>query len=445
MGTKKRRKTLVNRKRITPLRTLEAKPRKKRFEIDTTPPAAPSTLPGADILRGRGIGWQQRGVSGWQLMTPAKEGPIVPLTQEMVATFVSLDGMSARMGKRWSEPSPADTAVMLAFQDAAAGNAPTNTEYEQRVRAICDGALGQPNSIIQQALRQLLDLPCDYRAIIEAEYPTLVWRLDHVESHDAYDTPKKPTRPMLGHNSGLTAEQREAITGKFDPKNRRWIVVGPLTPRGNKPSLFTSAAHRIAGRDNVERVAAVEAIGLQALERCALSWDPSRAKLWTYAKSRVEGAMKNFLRDGKPGKFYGYDEGHHHHSERDGDGWNGSAAQAKTDWRLTGKFEAPDEKKGPVPRNSTGGSKLNEPSWIEQETQQIADANPPETASKIDKAMAKLKPEERDAFRNRWMTAESLKLSRTRLARRWNVSPQYIYRLEKNAKRKLQKETGIQF
>jgi RNA polymerase sigma factor (sigma-70 family) len=319
---------------------------------------------------------------------------------------------------------------------------PTTADYEAMTRRTCDRALWQPDTVARMWMRDVIVYRCNYRAIVEAEYPRLVPHLDYAERHDIDDKRIKPTITN-GSNSALTAEQREAITGTWD-KEGGWIVTGVLTPRGKRPSLLASAANRIAGRDNLERVAAIEAVGLRVLEECARKWNPSRGKLWTFAKQRVEGAMKDYLRDCKPGKFYGYDEEHHHHSEgADGD-WNGSAARARADWHMDGMLGAPNDKKAPHGRAAIGG-KLPEQSYIQREAQHAADTQPQETAGKLDKALAKLKPEERDAFRNRYMTPESKKLSRSQMARRWSVSPQYIGRLERNAKRKLQKDTRMQF
>jgi hypothetical protein len=204
----------------------------------------------------------------------------------------------------------------------------------------------------------------------------------------------------MGHNSGLTAKQREAITGRYDEKHGRWIIIGVLSPRGRKPSLMDALANKVAGRENLEKIAAVLAVGQQALEQCALKWDSSRAKLWTFAKPRVEGAMKNYLNSTKPGRFYSYDETNHHNDQRAGNDWNGTEARVREDWRAEGDLESPRDKARtqkklkPVAPSPIDTATVNESRLIQ--TRQNADG--------IETLMTRagLDPVERAAFKNQY-------------------------------------------
>jgi hypothetical protein len=64
------------------------------------------------------------------------------------------------------------------------------------VRTICESCLGQTTEIVRQALREILNLPRDYRTIIETEYPSLKLEEDEEEEIEI----------PAGHNSQLTLE-----------------------------------------------------------------------------------------------------------------------------------------------------------------------------------------------------------------------------------------------
>ncbi len=325
-----------------------------------------------------------------------------------------------------------DRATMVHLVATVSGIKLPTAEVERQIRATCIQAVGQRDKIAREMLRPLLDFPCDVRRIVEDEFPSLIKHLDHVEKFDEDGQQPKP-QITNDHNSALTRDEEMRVLEFLAPRG----------PNGKKPPLLTYLAHKVAGRES-PLVDELERVGLQAVERCARSYDPARGAFTTFASLRVKGAMKNYLaRDHRPSHFYGYDEVALDYSSTDeADGaTSGARERARDDWRMAGKLDPPEAKKTPEKRTSTG-AKITAASYIATQTQ-LREADQlirsKETAARIETELANLTPNEREAFLNRYMTPELKKLSRGELAHKLGVSTQYVGRLERDAKRKLQR------
>jgi hypothetical protein len=355
---------------------------------------------------------------GWwgALITPNISGPAIALTPEDAQIFLRRSDDNRRHERDTWDHREHINAVPLQLEDLATGRVPTAAEYEHRVRNICADLVGQPNEEVHQALRDVVGFPCDYRAVVAGEYPALVEHLECVIKEIRQET----THPLLGHNSQLTEAEKRLVFLHLKPKPKKLSARDPCY-RWSWPSPgcnVESRAKKIAGRSNYELVAELETVGQQVLEELAPKFDATRRQsFWSFVHLRVKGAMRNYLnRKRRPSKHYGYDEKTLDYSSKTNvpDAISGSRERAAYDWRYDSKQKSDFE-----PRMSTGARFTQ--SFIQSE---LVMGSYPQGMSGIEIAVIE-----------NMRAPKSKRVSQEKLAKKWNVSREYVGRLERTAKK----------
>jgi hypothetical protein len=366
---------------------------------------------------------------GWwgALITPTISGPAIALTPERAAQILFKRDDNRRHERDTRDHPEHISAVPSQLEDIAAGRVPTAAEYEHRVRSICADLVGQPNEEARQALRDVVGFPCDYRAVVAGEYPALIEHLECVIREIRQET----THPLLGHNSQLTEAEKRLVFLHLKPKPKKLSTRDPCYrwPWPSPGCNVESRAKKIAGRSNYELVAELETVGQEVLEELAPKFDATRRQsFWSFVHLRVKGAMKNYLsRKRRPSKQYGYDEKTLDYSSKTNvpDPISGSKERASQDWRHDTKSKSDYE-----PRLSTG-AKFSR-SYLQSEavlaTWRCIDG----TGSYLDD----MKEIEIMVIEN-MRARKSKRVSQEKLAEKWDVSREYVGRLERSYKRRL--------